>query len=90
MARVSFTPHLRRYFDLPQEWVVEAGTVAELLHALDKQWPGIGFYIADERGGLRKHVAIWINGDQIEDREDLTDPLAEDASVTILQALSGG
>lgn len=49
-----------------------------------------GFYISDERGRLRKHVAIWVNGDQIEDREGLTDALAEDARVTILQALSGG
>ena len=90
MARISFTPHLRRYFDLPQEWVVDAGTVADVLGALDAQWPGIGFYITDERGRLRKHVAIWVNGDQIEDREGLSDLLAGDASVTILQALSGG
>ena len=90
MARVSFTPHLRRYFDLPDEWAVEAGSVAEVVARLDETWPGIGFYITDERGHLRKHVAIWVDGQQIRDREALEDEVGTDSAVHILQALSGG
>jgi molybdopterin synthase sulfur carrier subunit len=90
MARVCFTPHLRRYFDLPAACEVEAVCVADVVRSLDERWPGIGFYITDERGRLRKHVAIWVDGTQVEDREALTDAVAATADVHILQALSGG
>lgn len=90
MARIRFTPHLRRYFDLPDTCEVEAGTVAELVTALERSWPGLGFYITDEQGRLRKHVAIWVDGSLVRDRERLGDALGSDADVHILQALSGG
>lgn len=90
MATIRFTPHLRRFFDVPSEHQSAAGTVAELLSELDAQWPGIAFYIADERGALRKHVAIWVDGEQVQDPTTLSDALQPHSSVTILQALSGG
>ena len=90
MARVCFTPHLRRYFDLPEAWQVDAGDVATVVSRLDEQWPGLGFYITDERGALRKHVAIWVDGRQVQDRKQLQDAVATDSDVHILQALSGG
>jgi len=90
MARVSLTPHLRRYFDLPEAVQAEGGTVAEILGSLDARWPGLAFYVTDEQGRLRQHVAIWVDGRRVEDREGLTDPVADDAHVHVLQALSGG
>lgn len=90
MARVRFTPHLRQYFPLPDEHEVEAGTVAELVAALDRRWPGLGFYVTDERGRLRQHVAIWVDGARLRDPRALGDALAAESRVTILQALSGG
>ncbi len=90
MATVRFTPHLRRYFDLPDAWQAEAGTVAELVQALDAQWPGLGFYITDERGQLRQHVAVWVDGQLVEDRATLQDAVPPEGTVDILQALSGG
>lgn len=90
MATVRFTPHLRRYFDLPDEHACAADTVAGLLKALDERWPGFAFYITDERGALRQHVALWVDGELVEDRERLTDALTPDSRVHILQALSGG
>ena len=90
MAHVSFTPHLRRFFDLPDTFGVEAEDVAALVRELDEAWPGLGFYITDERGRLRPHVAIWVDGAQIEHREALTDVVTPASDVHILQALSGG
>lgn len=90
MARVSFTPHLRRYFDLPESFEVEAEDVASLVRKLDETWSGLAFYITDERGRLRQHVSIWVDGAQVEDREALTDVVPPGADVHILQALSGG
>ena len=90
MARVRFTSHLHRFFDLPASVHVEAGTVAELVQRLDAEWPGLGFYVTDEQGRLRQHVAIWIDGRQVRDRERLGDELTADAEVHVLQAWSGG
>lgn len=90
MARVRFTPHLRRFFDLPEEHAVVAHTVAELVARLDERWPGLGFYITDERGHLRPHVAIWVDGRRVQDRTTLEDEVQDASDVHILQALSGG
>jgi len=90
MARVSFTPHLRRFFDLPDGCRVEARDVAGVVRQLDARWPGLGFYITDERGRLRQHVAVWVDGAQVADRESLSDAVTAEAVVHILQSLSGG
>ncbi len=90
MARVRFTPHLRRFFDLPDAHTVEAQTVADLVARLDEEWPGLGFYITDETGRLRQHVAVWVDGKRVKDRDALQDEVREGSEVHILQALSGG
>lgn len=90
MAAVRFTPHLRRYFELPEVHETPAGTVAELVAVLDGTWPGLGFYVTDEQGRLRKHVTIWIDGERVKDRDGLSDAIGPDSEVHILQALSGG
>ncbi|MDF1700128.1 MAG: hypothetical protein P1V36_03085 [Planctomycetota bacterium] len=90
MATVRFTPHLRRFFDLPDTWAVEAGTVAQVVERLDERWPGLGFYITDERGALRQHVAVWVAGSQVKDRITLQDAVPADSTIDILQSLTGG
>ena len=90
MPTVVVTPHLRRFFDLPDRIEVEGETVAAVLAALDARWPGLAFYVTDEQSRLRRHVAIWVNGRRIEDRDGLADAVEPDGQVTILQALSGG
>jgi molybdopterin synthase sulfur carrier subunit len=47
-------------------------------------------YVLDDRGRLRQHMAVFINGNQIRDRELLSDPVSADAVIDIIQALSGG
>jgi hypothetical protein len=47
-------------------------------------------YVLDEQGALRKHMLIFINGQQITDRTGLTDAVPVDGEVYVMQALSGG
>ena len=47
-------------------------------------------YVLDDQGALRKHMAIFIDGRQVRDRQNLTDEVAADAIVDLMQALSGG
>ena len=46
--------------------------------------------VLDEQGILRKHVVVFVNGEQVVDRVDLSDPVPEGAEVRVMQALSGG
>jgi len=92
MARVQLTAHLHAFFPAlgGRQLDVEATSVAEVVAAVDRLAPGLAFYICDERGRLRTHVNVFIDGERVSDRKTLSDPVAPDASVFIVQALSGG
>lgn len=89
MTKIIFTQQLRRFTDVP-----EIDTVADTLRnaleaafAVNAQLRG---YILDEQGHLRPNVVIFIDGNRVNDRVSLNNPLAADSSVYVLQALSGG
>jgi len=90
MPTVRFTRHLRRFFPDLEEIEVEGETVAEAVAALDASYPGLRDYVVDERGRLRKHVNIFVGDEIVADRETLSDPIAPEDEIFIMQALSGG
>ena len=63
------------------------GTMAELLHDLDRRYPGLRFRVIDEQERMRPHMRFFVNGKQV---YDLGRELRPDDSVQIVQALSGG
>ena len=62
-------------------------TLAALLADLDRQYPGIRFRIVDEQDAIRRHIRIFVNGEQA---HALTQSVAPADEVIIVQALSGG
>ena len=70
-----------------REVEANGATLAAVLDALDRQFPGIRFRMIDEQDRVRRHVRFFLNGDQV---FDLSQPLASDDEVVIVQALSGG
>ena len=90
MAQVKFTPNLKRFFPDLCECEVDAATVAEIVAAVDQRWRGLGDYIIDEQGALRKHVNIFVGDELLRDRQSLSDSVAADSKIFIVQALSGG
>ncbi|HEU5055730.1 MAG TPA: hypothetical protein VFU21_04370 [Kofleriaceae bacterium] len=92
MATVELTRHLFTFFPHLEgrEIVVEARTLREVVSEIEKIAPGFAFYVCDERGRLRTHVNMFIGEERAQDRTGLSDPVAPDARVFILQALSGG
>ncbi|ATG89193.1 MoaD/ThiS family protein [Methylomonas koyamae] len=92
MATVKMTSHLYRFFPLLEnrEIRVAAGSVADVLRAVDQLAPGFSDYVLDERGALRRHVYLSVNDTILVDRKTLTDRVPEDGTVYIFQALSGG
>lgn len=92
MATVEITRHLHRFFPALQAGRVEVepGSVAEVLRAVDRLAPGFTDYVLDERGALRRHVALSIDGRVVVDRTTLRDQVARTSVVHVFQALTGG
>ena len=90
MAHVKFTPNLKRFFPDLCECSVAAATVADIIPAVDDRWRGLGDYIVDEQGALRKHVNIFVGGELLRDKQTLSDRVCADTQIFIVQALSGG
>ncbi len=52
--------------------------------------PRLRGYVLDEQGHLRQHVAVFVDGQLVADREGLNVPLTASSEVYVLPALSGG
>ena len=90
MAQIKFTANLKRFFPDLCECSIDAATVAEIVAAVDRRWRGLGDYIIDEQGALRKHVNIFVGDELLRDKQTLSDRVSRDTRVFIVQALSGG
>jgi hypothetical protein len=64
--------------------------VAEVLSAAFAGNEQARGYVVDERGALRRHMNVFIDGTPIGDRDTLTDRVPDGAEVYVMQALSGG
>lgn len=62
-------------------------TLAAVLADLERQYPGIRFRMIDEQGRIRRHIRLFVNGDQV---HDLSQALTKLDEIIIVQALSGG
>ena len=89
MPTVEFAPALTRHVPCPRQEVA-AGTLASVLAAAFVAAPPLRGYVLDEQGAVRKHVAVFVNGEIIPDRSDLTRSLAAADRVHVSQALTGG
>lgn len=89
MPHIVFTKNLERHIACPAQ-TVPGNTVGEVLAAAFAHNPGLRGYILDDQGQLRKHILVAVDGQIIVDRITLRDPVAENAEVYVLQALSGG
>ncbi|HVN84185.1 MAG TPA: MoaD/ThiS family protein [Candidatus Binatia bacterium] len=78
---------LRSYTQQRASVDAEGTTLAEVLHDLDRRYPGIRFRMIDEQDRIRQHIRIFINR---EPACDLSMPLRPGDEMQILQALSGG
>lgn len=89
MAHIAFTPNLKRHVECPAAQI-EADSLADLLESYFEAWPDVRSWVLDDQNAVRRHVKILIDGRNIGDREELSDPLEPESQVHVLQALSGG
>ncbi len=65
----------------------EGATLGAVLADLDARYPGLRFRLIDEQDRVRRHMRIFVKGEQV---FDLGHALAPGDEVQIVQALSGG
>ncbi len=70
--------------------MVPGPTVCAVLTQVFAAEPRLRSYILDDQDRVRRHVAIYVNGERIVDRDRLSDPVTDADEVFVFQALSGG
>ncbi len=89
MARVRFTENIQRHVQCPP-CESPGRTVREVLDAVFRTNGRARGYVLDERGEVRRHMIVFVDGKAVTDRRGLTDPVTDGSEVYVMQALSGG
>lgn len=89
MATLHFTSHLRAVAP-PGPIQADGPTLAAALEVAFEAYPRLRGYVLDDQGRVRRHVAVFVDGQMLDRAEALTAPITTSSDVHILQALSGG
>jgi sulfur-carrier protein len=77
---------LRRLAGGQAEHELDGATVDELLRALERRHPDMGGWILDERGLIRRHINVFVNGE----RGAEATAVRSGDRVEVLPAITGG
>jgi molybdopterin converting factor small subunit len=86
VAVVRLRGPLKRLAGERSEHPTDGSTVGELLVALEEANPALGGWILDERGVVRRHINVFVNGELVGQETAVG---AEDR-IDVLPAISGG
>jgi sulfur-carrier protein len=86
MAVVCVRGPLRKLASGRAEHDLDGATVVELLRRLEAQHPDMGGWVLDERGLIRRHINVFVNGER---GGEETAVRSEDR-VEVLPAITGG
>jgi molybdopterin converting factor small subunit len=89
MPTLRFTANIQRHVACPDADVPGA-TVGAALDAYFQTHARARGYVLDDRGQLRQHMAVFLNGRHLRDRDLLETPVDPEAVIDVIQALSGG
>jgi len=87
---VKLPTQLRAAAGNATEAQVEGGTVGEALQSLYEQHAELRDRIADDGGGLRRFVNVYIGGEDIRFLDGLETAVKDGDELTILPAVAGG
>ena len=86
MPLVRLRGPLKRLAGDCSEHSIEGGSVGDLLVELERSHPAARGWILDERGELRRHINVFVNGEM--SRQDAR--VGDDDRVEVIPAISGG
>ena len=85
--KVVLPQPLRSYTGNADQVEAEGLNLDDLLHDLDRQYPGIRFRMINEQDEMRPHIIFFVGGERT---RNMQASLAQAREVVILHALSGG
>jgi sulfur-carrier protein len=88
-SRLLLPAALRRFADEQSELEISGGTLGVALDELAKRFPQLERRLRDERGDLRPHVLIFVNGESVRSGA-MEARLSEGSEVFVAPAVSGG
>ena len=86
MALVRLRGPLKTLAGNASELPAAGDTIADLLTELEREHPALHGWILDERGRIRRHINVFVNGEK--GGEDTA--VGPDDCVDVLPAISGG
>lgn len=92
MITVELPKALCSYSDEDSTLVLEESceTVGEALIAVGRKAPAARDRIMDEQGDVRRHVNVFVDGENIRFLDGLSTPARDGASIVVIAAVSGG
>lgn len=70
--------------------VTPPATLRDVLDELGRQLPGLERRLRDEQGVLRRHVNVYVDGDDVRTGRGLDHVVAPGAEVLVLPSVAGG
>jgi sulfur-carrier protein len=89
-VKVRIPTQLRTLSAGASEVGVDAGTVADVLAALESAHPGFKDRLFDESGSLRRFVNVFVADEDVRFLQGLATPVTEGTTVSIVPAVAGG
>jgi molybdopterin converting factor small subunit len=86
MALVRLRGPLKQFAGGLGDHAVAGATVAELLTAVEAAHPDVRGWILDERGRIRRHINVFVNGEYGSEET----AVGSEDRVDVLPAISGG
>jgi sulfur-carrier protein len=86
MPLVCLHGPLRKLAGDSSELQLEAPNVIELIRSLERRHPELSGWIVDERGQIRRHINVFVNGERGAEHT----PVAASDRVEVLPAITGG
>jgi sulfur-carrier protein len=86
MACVCVRGPLKKLAAGRSEHELTGATVGELLRALEREHPAVAGWVLDERGQIRPHINVFVNGE----RGCAATAVSAQDRLDVLPAISGG
>jgi len=91
MISVHISGHLKDYTGKTRDFKIpDEQDIAQLVSYLEEKFPGIKHRIFDDQDRTREYVNIFVNGENIRERENESTRLKAGDLVHILPSVAGG
>ena len=90
MVTVVLPSYLQQFAGGSERVQVEGTTVAEVLDALGKEYPGVRSRVVTEQGEIRTHINVFVGDRSCRFEDGLNTVVPRGGEVLILAAVSGG